>query len=156
MTEQRYYKDREYGDWVAVIVGKHPLRTWYTDSYDLKRDWPDLTRAHRITSPPDGDPAWWYTGKRWRLEPARKMTWDREGIHAAFGLMMGVLLALALHSGKGIETALSVNAIAFVLFLSYEITEGLRLKDWAYRDIGGAMAGWLAPVSPAVAFYVSA
>ena len=140
MSEQRYYKDREYDQWCVISVGKKPVRDWNEDSPGR------LGRENRITSPPDGDPAWWYTGKRWRLEPARKMSWDREGIHAAFGLLLGCLLALALHTGIGVETVLRITAISVVLFLAYEITEGLRLRDWAYRDIGGFMVGWLAPI----------
>ena len=32
--------------------------------------------------------------------------------------------------------------IIFIGFLAYEITEGIRIHDWAYRDIGGHLIGF--------------
>ena len=138
--EQRYYKDQEYGQWCVISVGKNPIRDWnHTDIEQLGRE-------NRISSPPNGNPDWWFTGRVWRREPARKMSLDREGVHGAFGFLMGTLMALSLATDTLIWGILGVQAITLVLFLSYEITEGLRIRDWAYRDIGGYLIGWLVPV----------
>ena len=56
----------------------------------------------------------------------------REGIHAFVGLFNAALLAFNPVAA----------AILFVGFLAYEITEGQRIRDWAYRDIGGHLVGF--------------
>ena len=43
-----------------------------------------------------------------------------------------------------LAACLVAQALGVVLFLAYEITEGWRIKDWAYRDIGGFMIGMTA------------
>ena len=38
---------------------------------------------------------------------------------------------------------LAMQPVAVLLFIAYEVTEGWRLNDWSYRDIGGFMGGWV-------------
>ena len=39
-------------------------------------------------------------------------------------------------------------------FLAYEITEGLRIRDWAYRDVGGWLTGFSLCVFAGVLWWV--
>ncbi len=80
----------------------------------------------------------WYIGDggQLRRDPVRKLRWDREGIHALVGLFAAVLLSYADN-----PALIAGSVMFFVGFLAYEITEGWRIKDWAYRDIGGYLVG---------------
>ena len=124
-----YYRDPDYGDWVTISTGAHPERV----------SWDTMERAssggvnHRINPPPDGNPAWYIgDGLQWRKEPVRTPGIGREGMHTFVGLFNAALLAFNPVAA----------AIVFVGFLAYEITEGLRIRDWAYRDIGGHLIGF--------------
>ena len=35
-----------------------------------------------------------------------------------------------------------ITLIAVTYFIAYDITEDRRIRDWAYRDIGGYLAGF--------------
>ena len=156
MSEQRYYRDSEYGDWVIVTEGKNPLRQYgiICDEDFFLGTRPDLGKEDRISSPPNGNPDWWFTGRAWRREPARKMSLDREGIHAAKGLLMGLMVGAALIVDAGIWVALAISALVWIRFLAYEVTEGMRIRDWAYRDLGGELIGFMLPVVPALLYYI--
>ena len=125
-----FYRDPDYGDWVTISTGTtHPERV----------SWDTMERASnggvnlRINPPPDGNPAWYVgDGFQWRKEPVRTPGFMREGIHAFVGLFNAALLAFNPVAA----------AILFVGFLAYEITEGQRIRDWAYRDIGGHLVGF--------------
>ena len=83
------------------------------------------------------------TGIRWRRSPARQLRWDREGIHALFGVPGGALLVLLAALGDGwgsFGLGLGIIGIITWLFLEYEKTEGQRISDFAYRDILGYKA----------------
>ena len=57
----------------------------------------------------------------------------------------GILAFTPPESELLLPLALLVIAYWFVVgayFLAYEITEGWRIRDWAYRDIGGYMIGF--------------
>ena len=60
----------------------------------------------------------------------RKPKWDREGVHALLGLFTAGLLWSA-------ETPALVAgaALFFVGFWVYEVVEGWRLRDLAYRGV---------------------
>ena len=139
MEEGFYYKDPDYGDWIVLGPGKNPMRESYPTEEAI---WgaPD-----RINPPPDSNPAWYIgDGQQWRKEPVRILKWDREGIHGILGLIVGALFPLAAIVPE-IPHWYSVGTVALVtfLFLTYEITEGLRIRDWAYRDIGFFVVGLL-------------
>ena len=101
----------------------------------------------RINPPPDSGPDWWWTGKRWRKSPPRKPGLDREGIHLLAGLLFAALPWIAWWFGfhTVFWGLMAVQGMALVTFLAYEITEGWRIKDWAYRDIGGYLVGSAIP-----------
>ena len=95
------------------------------------------------------------TGIRWRRAPARQLRWDREGIHALFGVPGGALLVIlaafagnvwhegiagAIIAAAALAFGLGVIGIITWLFLEYEKTEGQRISDFAYRDILGYKA----------------
>ena len=95
---------------------------------------------------PTDNPGWYRgDGGQWRLDPVRRPKWDREGIHAIAGMFTAGLLALGIVSGA---------VIFFIGFLAYEITEGWRIRDWAYRDIGGYLIGLAIGLSVMAAFEV--
>ena len=121
------YRDPDYGDWVVISEGAYPTRA----AQDMVQ--PSEDEAQRINPPPDSNPAWYVgDGFQWRKEPVRTPGVMREGIHAIVGLFNAALLAF--------NPVAAV--ILFVGFLAYEITEGLRIRDWAYRDIGGHLVGF--------------
>ena len=89
-------------------------------------------------------------GGQLRLDPVRRFRWGREGQHALVGALVVVPAALAYALGSQAlwwASMAVMQPLALVMFLAYEITEGLRINDWAYRDIGGYMAGWLFAMS---------
>ena len=88
-------------------------------------------------------------GGQLRVDPVRKPKWDREGIHAGIGLFIALWPLAVLFWGTDILlwAALAMQPVAMLLFLAYEITEGWRINDWSYRDIGGYMAGWFMGIS---------
>ena len=138
MEEGFYYKDPDYGDWIVLGPGKNPMRESYPTEEAI---WgaPD-----RINPPPDSNPAWYIgDGQQWRKEPVRKQKWDREGIHAGLGLLLGILPFVANQWVSELTViALVASVMTIVLFMVYEITEGWRVRDWGYRDIGGAAIGY--------------
>lgn len=97
--------------------------------------------------PPTGNPGWYREAEtqQWRLDPARKLRLDREGIHVALGALLGFLPYPALWWGQPelLMAVLLALALSTALFLAYEITEGIRIRDWAYRDIGGFLIGFV-------------
>ena len=84
-------------------------------------------------------------GGQVRLDPVRQLKWGREGIHFALGLFVALLPLVAVLWGTvGLMWAmLAMQPVAVLLFIAYEVTEGWRLNDWSYRDIGGFMGGWV-------------
>ena len=125
-----YYRDTDYGDWVTINAGAHPKRVFGGTMAEAAAD-----GTQRINPPPDGNPAWYVgDGFQWRKEPVRAPGVWREGMHAFVGLFNAALLVF--------NPVAAV--ILFIGFLVYEITEGLRIRDWAYRDIGGHLFGFAA------------
>ena len=123
-----YYRDPDYSNWVVISAGAHPERWSYSTMEEAKSG-----LVQRINPPPDSNPAWYIgDGFQWRKEPVRTPGIWREGMHTFVGLFNAALLAFNPVAA----------AIVFVGFLAYEITEGLRIRDWAYRDIGGHLIGF--------------
>ena len=125
---------------LTITEGENPERR----RLEFAETWPLDTR---INPPPDSGPAWWWTGKQWRKNPPRKPSIDREGIHLLIGLFFAALPWIAQDFGFTLAFwgLMAVQGMAIVLFLAYEITEGWRIKDWAYRDIGGFFIGAAIP-----------
>ena len=73
--------------------------------------------------------------RRWRApDVIRGFRWDREGVHLPVGFIIaGLLWAGMTHYAY----------ITFAFFLAYEISEGWRIRDGAFRDLGAAMVGFL-------------
>ena len=99
--------------------------------------------------PPTSNPGW-YRGDsgQWRLDPVRRPSFWREGQHAILGVFIG-LLPFLVHSwglSAGFEATLVAQVLVTLLFLAYEITEGWRIRDFAYRDIGGYLGGFVVGV----------
>ena len=94
--------------------------------------------------PPNGNPNWYRgDGGQWRLPPVG-CSWKREGIHAAFGGVFGAfpMVSILGATWELLAASIAVQFLGVVLFLAYQITEGLRIRDWAYRDIGGFLTGF--------------
>ena len=128
-----YYEDPNYYDWVMITPGVFPDRLYAKEASDLLKASPvPLDRVARINPPPDANPEW-YVGKglQWRKEPVRQPELMREGVHGAFGAFNALLVL--------VNPVLA--AMLFSGFIVYEVIEGLRLKDHAYRDVGGALVG---------------
>ena len=114
--------------------------------------------TYRWTHSPPGPSEDYYIGEggQQRLEPVRGVNPMREGIHAVLGFgVVAVSAGLATAFGWAFKRsqddfeapvllAIAVSYICTWLFLRYEETEGQRIRDWAYRDIGGYLVGWLA------------
>ena len=83
-------------------------------------------------------------GGQLRLDPVRKPKWDREFIHGFLGLLVGLFALVGMLWGTSTMFwgSIATGAVITFLFLAYEITEGLRINDWAYRDIGGYLTGY--------------
>lgn len=93
----------------------------------------------------DPDPSFYDAGLGTRRRnPLREFRWDRQGIHLAMGLPVGLsfLLCQLLGNDWAIPIAIA-QAVVMVGFLAYEITEGWRIKDQAYVDIGGYLGGYM-------------
>ena len=85
-------------------------------------------------------------GGQLRLEPVRKLAWGREGMHFILGLVVAGMVSISYLFGSRdlvYHMVYLVQPLMMVLFICYEVTEGLRINDWAYRDIGGYMGGWI-------------
>ena len=160
MVSAAYYQDREYQDWVVISIGHPAVRTRCPSEADLFRRFTEAQRPERIGSPPTSNPNWYWNGKHWRMEPSRGLSFWREGMHGILGALVGLMLALSVSPalvswyarieitltmwgaiGGVVITAVSVAALITWLFLRYEETEEAEIRDWAYRDIGGYMAG---------------
>ena len=142
-TEWGYYQDRDYGDWIAITAGKNPKRTWLPGN-------PDEQIEMRIPPPPSSAQAYWWNGKHWRQEPQRGISWDRQGIHALKGILVGfpVALALWLDFLPGIWVSLVVSALIYRRFEVYETTEDAAIRDRSYKDFAGEMIGFMVMVLP--------
>ena len=158
MRRHFYYQDPDYYNWVLITIGTNPDRKHFEGSDDLGKY---LTKhniiAQRFNPPPTSNPEFYIDERamNWRREPARGFSVMREGIHAVLGLGLGLLVAFALFSTPLVLVyALTVTAIAVVLFIAYETLEGWRIRDWAYRDIGGFKMGFLPPAMIAGAVYI--
>lgn len=142
-----YYKDIETGHFVAVDSGIGAKRTDYYTLPDLFVDHP---KAQRTNAPPDANVEWYISPatRQWRKEPARGCHPMREGIH----FLVGLLNAFLILSPGPFEIA---AVLVFLGFLAYEITEGLRIRDWAYRDIGGHLIGLAIGTAGYAALYLA-
>ena len=103
--------------------------------------------------PPDDNPNW-YQGEdgQWRLPAHNSLSPLREGQHILVG-MVNALLLLFGAATLGTSVAITGAAVLFAGFLAYEITEGWRIRDWAYRDIGGFLTGWGLTVGCWIAYH---
>jgi len=137
---KRYvYDDSNQGGSVVVRQGS-TKRAPYPNRLAALRDHPGATRT---SPPPDENPAWYIgDGGQWRKDPVSRWTWQREGMHAVVGALSGLLIVAALFGHLPQGLALGVVGLMLAGFLAYEITEGLRIRDWAYRDVGGWLAGF--------------
>ena len=94
----------------------------------------------------------WYLSRAgpWRRPVAAWML-DREGLHAAFALLLTAMLALFTRTW-GIEIGVALYALLVTVFIVYEIVEDWRIHDGAYRDIMGLKQGGI----PSVGLYAVA
>ena len=129
-------------------------RERYSDRLAALREHPGATRT---SPPPDENPAWYIgDGGQWRKDPVRRWAWQREGMHAVVGALSGLLIVAALFGQLPHGLALGAVGIMFTGFLAYEITEGFRIRDWAYRDVGGWLTGFSLCVFAGVLWWVLA
>lgn len=149
-----HYKS-EYGDWHFITEGEDPVRVSISNSLGLTLDaklGPAETYrlshlfnsypSTRISPPPYESERFWIQNGEWRQNPARKMSWDREGIHAAKGAAIGASLLFNL-IGIPLLPILALIAILAYVFIRYEETEESEIDDRAYRDIGGWLIGFM-------------
>lgn len=90
-----------------------------------------------------------YTGQV-RRRAWKRFVWDRQGSHGVLGLIVG--LSFALTPWVPLALIICAQVLAFARFATYELSEGWRIKDQAYVDLGGEMAGWL--IGTGIAFAV--
>ena len=96
-----------------------------------------------------------YTGRR-RRKAWKTWVWDRQGTHAGFGGVIGLTWLVPLLAGNIwlilalIASVAVFQTIATVVFLTYEITEGWRIQDQAYVDIGGFLLGYCLSSVPVI------
>ena len=146
------YDDPNRGDSVVVREGS-TQRVRFPNLLAAIREHPGATRT---SPPPDGNPAWYIGGGgQWRKDPVGLWAWKREGIHAVLGVLCGLLIVAALFGQVPQGLALGTVSIMLAGFLAYEVTEGLRIRDWAYRDVGGWLTGFSACVFAGVLWWVS-
>ena len=98
----------------------------------------------KSTSPGAG----WYWSKRlskWRRKPFHSWAWDRQGIHSALGLGVGLtaLIPLLYPSAMVVAMVVAFQVLYFWRFLEYEKTESRVIRDEEYVDLGGEMIGWV-------------
>ena len=130
----------------ALTGGPNPVREFFAE-YDEVVAYAD--RMH-FTIFEKSPPEWGYDdalnigdGHQFRYEPVRTPGVMREGIHAALGVLVALLPFLAFWFAPALLIVGIVSSVvAVVLFMAYEITEGLRIRDWSYRDIGGLLVGY--------------
>ena len=105
------------------------------------REHPGVTRT---SPPPDENPAWYIgDGGQWRKDPVHRWAWQREGMHAVVGRPGRPSdRRRPLRPASSTASHWGAVGIMFTGFLAYEITEGLRIRDWAYRDVGGWLTGF--------------
>ena len=132
-------------DWIAYYT--HPDgRTILVDTHGLRRECKgeSLTGLLAVQPPPPG--SGWRIGDagQWRRDPVRAFRWGREGQHFALGIMLALISALGMYfDAVHIAYGIAASAKILVAFLTYEISEGWRIRDQAYRDIGPAFVGYL-------------
>ena len=135
---------RRWQEWLNVDQSWANRRPAVVD--DIASRYP-LTDFLRTNPPPNANFAFYISDAtgQWRKEPAREPELMREGIHAALGGFLGIWLALGLALGGWLGTlSIVVVAVSMFLFVVYEVSEGWRIRDNAYRDVGGALTGFLA------------
>lgn len=112
-----------------------------------------------INPPPDKNPMWYISEESldWRKEPIRVPSLFREWMHGVLGFIITLMPLVAYGFGyKLVALPLLVLAGLYMyVFLQYEKTEEVRIKDNAYRDIGGFMAGVMGAMAVALTWAVS-
>ena len=102
--------------------------------------------------PPGPSPEWRQDqdSGTWRLPAEHGFRWDRQGIHALMGVLVALLpwgpfwFSVSLPEAMlGALIGLMAMLATVYTFLRYEETEDARIRDHAYRDIGGFMTGFL-------------
>lgn len=123
----------------------------------------ELSNSHKLirTNPPPNNNFKYYISEatgQWRKEPAREPQTMREGIHAAFGAVLGAIVGgtmVVTSLGNG-EMQMAIVAALVIgvmwatskLFVDYETTEEDVIADWGYRDIGGFLTGFKLTTAP--------
>ena len=83
--------------------------------------------------------------RRWRApDVIRNFRWDREGVH----FPVGVIIAALTYAGQ-----FHAAWMVLTFFLAYEISEGWRIRDGAFRDIGAAFIAFLVAYGVALALW---
>ena len=146
-----WYWDDSVKSVVVLTSGPKPQRRPIPyGSTGVEHVWADMAKSYpnveRRGPPPTADPIWYVDHHGiWRCDPVRKPEPFREGIHALLGIAAALISVLPLVrdiDGWEKSVAFGLSFILVLLFLAYEITEGFRIRDWAYRDIGGFLIGY--------------
>ena len=102
--------------------------------------------------PPGPSPEWRQDpdSGTWRLPAEHGWRWDRQGIHGLMGGAVALFPWLPfwftpnwIAAVSGMAIGVIAMAVATHIFLRYEETEDARIRDHAYRDIGGYMNGFI-------------
>lgn len=87
-----------------------------------------------------------------RLPAVHKWAFDRQGIHAILGLLIGSILPLTYATNPDfLLEAVGVVAILTYIFINYERSENVSINDYAYVDINGYFIGMVPPVAALIA-----
>ena len=129
------------GDGVVLVDDKGNRQAARVDLLTLTSEVGEMIE---VQPPPPG--AGWRIGDagQWRRDPVRKFAWGREGQHFALGLLLAIVSASGIiFEELHIAYGLAIGAQVKIGFIVYEISEGWRIRDQAYRDIGPAFVGYL-------------
>ena len=143
-----FYYIHPDGVWRVRAIGPDaPVHSYRTEA-ELLAEHPDAARA---ADPPNASGQWFIGDMgQWRIEPFRGVGLMRELLHMLpgaisvlplYGIFWAAHYGLSQYLTGLLAGAIAIYIVGFAAFVLYETTEGLRIRDMAYRDIGGWMVG---------------
>lgn len=83
-----------------------------------------------------------------RLPAIHKWAFDRQGIHAILGVLLGALLPITyLAAPDYLLEIVGILGILTYIFIQYERSENVSINDHAYVDINGYFIGFVPNVA---------
>ena len=141
-----YYADPDWPQTNITFVGRNSpkielgeidfIESGLKDRLELKG-----VDVYRVARPDDASPqSYLNERKEWRKDPPRGIQIMREGIHFILGALFVSFLGLAILNGLA-AFGITIFVSLVVGFFIYEVVEGWRIRDNAFRDIAGFLGG---------------